>query len=182
MIAETELATLPFQDIEPEEPRAADDRGTPWEVFTPLNDEFAFTLDACASAQNAKVSNYYTKEQDALTLPWPGRVWINPPYGVKEIMEWLDYGRLQAMIHNGLVVFLLPVSSDTDWWARFAPDAHEIRFYNGRIRFEDTNGSPRWPSCLFIWDFRPYIIRNRGDADPVSPTIVSIRCPQRRKK
>lgn len=54
---------------------------TPQEFFDKLNREFDFTLDACATPENAKCINFYSPEQDGLSMPWNGRVWCNPPYG-----------------------------------------------------------------------------------------------------
>lgn len=39
---------------------------TPSDVFTPLNEEFHFTLDVCATKENAKSAKFFTKEEDAL--------------------------------------------------------------------------------------------------------------------
>ena len=47
--------------------------GTPQELFNRLNKEFNFTLDVCASEENAKCPKYYTKEEDALKQEWGGR-------------------------------------------------------------------------------------------------------------
>lgn len=37
---------------------------TPPEVFEPLDAEFHFTLDVCATAENAKCARYFTEEED----------------------------------------------------------------------------------------------------------------------
>ncbi len=35
----------------------------------------------CEAAQaNVKAAKFYTKEDDGFSLPWSGRVWLNPPY------------------------------------------------------------------------------------------------------
>lgn len=46
--------------------------GTPQELFNRLNEEFNFTIDICASKENAKCHKYYTKEEDALKKEWGG--------------------------------------------------------------------------------------------------------------
>lgn len=51
---------------------------TPQALFDKLDAEFDFTLDACATSDNAKVTFYYAKE--SLIRGWYGRVWCNPPY------------------------------------------------------------------------------------------------------
>lgn len=43
---------------------------TPQEFFDRLNEEFGFTLDAAATAENAKCPAYYTPETDGLKSPW----------------------------------------------------------------------------------------------------------------
>lgn len=61
---------------------------TPKDFFDKLDDEFGFTLDACALPENAKCKTYYTPEQDGLAQPWEGVVWCNPPYG-RQIWQWV---------------------------------------------------------------------------------------------
>lgn len=42
---------------------------TPQDLFDKLNNEFHFTLDVCATPENAKCDSFYTKEQDGLSQP-----------------------------------------------------------------------------------------------------------------
>ena len=39
---------------------------TPQEVFEELDEEFGFTLDPCATDENAKCNRYFTREDDGL--------------------------------------------------------------------------------------------------------------------
>lgn len=67
----------------------SDEWGTPQDFFDALNDEFSFTLDVCATAENAKCKKYFTKEQDGLKQDWGNEtVWCNPPYG-RTIGDWI---------------------------------------------------------------------------------------------
>jgi phage N-6-adenine-methyltransferase len=43
---------------------------TPQELFDKLNDEFAFTLDPCATDENHKCEKWFTVQQDGLSQPW----------------------------------------------------------------------------------------------------------------
>lgn len=45
---------------------------TPIKVFEELNNEFHFTLDPCAIAENAKCPKFYTPEDDGLMQDWGG--------------------------------------------------------------------------------------------------------------
>lgn len=57
-----------------------DDRPTPPALFSKLNQEFGFQLDAAANANNALCGKFYDANCDALKQPWTGIVWCNPPY------------------------------------------------------------------------------------------------------
>jgi phage N-6-adenine-methyltransferase len=144
---------------------ATDDRATgdEWEtpdkLFRSLDEEFHFTLDACASPENAKVKDcYITKEEDALRVPWKGRsegnrVWCNPPYG-RNISLWLQKGRMEAK--NGcLVVFLVHARTDTKWFHEHVYHiADEVRFIRGRLKFKHsggTTGSAPFPSLVAVY-------------------------------
>ena len=41
--------------------KKSDEWETPQELFDELNKKYKFTLDVCATAENAKCSNYFTK-------------------------------------------------------------------------------------------------------------------------
>lgn len=61
---------------------------TPQAFFDILNDEFNFTLDPCATQENAKCKKFFTKVEDGLVQDWGKEiVFCNPPYG-KEIAKW----------------------------------------------------------------------------------------------
>lgn len=62
---------------------------TPQDLFEKLNREFLFTLDPCATPQNAKCAKFYTADDDGLAQSWDNeRVFCNPPYG-RQIKEWV---------------------------------------------------------------------------------------------
>ena len=67
---------------------ASEEWETPQDFFDSLDGEYHFTLDVCATADNAKCSKFYTKEQDGLKQDWQQEtVWCNPPYG-RHIADW----------------------------------------------------------------------------------------------
>ncbi len=47
-----------------------DDWETPPDFFEKLDEEFHFTLDACALPETAKCPTYFTPDDDGLTRPW----------------------------------------------------------------------------------------------------------------
>jgi len=122
---------------------------TPPEIFDPLNEEFHFTLDVCATERNTKVRDYFfTKEDDCLARAWGGVCWMNPVYGTPEnpcasnreprcekkkcakrgfhiderIPGIIDFvGKAyQEWANKGVtVVCLLPARTDTFWWHNY---------------------------------------------------------------
>lgn len=61
---------------------------TPIDFFKKLDDEYHFTLDVCATKDNAKCDKYFTRAEDGLSKEWSGTCWMNPPYG-REIGKWV---------------------------------------------------------------------------------------------
>lgn len=55
-----------------------DNWATPQALFDKLNAVFHFTLDVCASKDNAKCKRYFTKEQDGLKQDWGGYYMVQP--------------------------------------------------------------------------------------------------------
>lgn len=45
---------------------------TPQKLYDYLNERFNFTLDPCATDENAKCEKYYTIDDDGLTKDWGG--------------------------------------------------------------------------------------------------------------
>jgi phage N-6-adenine-methyltransferase len=62
---------------------------TPPDLFAKLNARFSFTLDPCATPENAKCARYFTRADDGLAHPWQGRVFCNPPYG-RDVGKWVE--------------------------------------------------------------------------------------------
>ena len=80
--------------------------GTPQKLFDVLHAEYSFDVDVCALPHNAKLPEFITPNEDALSLHWGGmRVWCNPPY--KDIPNWLAHSS-----EPSFVAFLLPVRTD----------------------------------------------------------------------
>lgn len=131
-----------------------EDWETPLAFFKLIDEEFGFTLDAAASPSNAKVSdNFYTIEDDSLSLPWDGVVWCNPPYG-RGIKDWVRKG-YEESLRGSIVVMLIPARTDTAYWHDYVMKASEIRLIRGRLVFgrgEAISNAP-FPSALIV--FRP---------------------------
>jgi phage N-6-adenine methyltransferase len=122
---------------------------TPPELFDPLNEEFHFTLDVCATAQNAKCTRFFTPEEDGLKQKWTGVCWMNPPYG-REVKAWMKKA-YEESLRGATVVCLVPSRTDTFWWHEYAMKADEIRYVRGRVRFIGAESTAPFPSSLIIF-------------------------------
>lgn len=128
----------------------SDEWSTPQDVFDELNAEFHFDLDPCATDENRKCENYFTKEQDGLKQNWGGyRVFCNPPYG--SIAKWTEKCFREGCKDNTLVVMLIPSRTDTRYFHNFIYNRAEIRFVKGRIQFGDSGNNAPFPSMIVIF-------------------------------
>lgn len=152
-------------------PMTAEDdvRETPRKLFDALDNIHHFTLDACATHQNAKCFRYYTEtgryhfaadgggawgeiEQaqcNGLTGSWAGeRVWCNPPFS--DIRAWVE----KAWLSDAeLVYVLLPgTRCEQKWWQDMVEPYRDGRgsmpmiltthFLFGRQHFTINGGQP----------------------------------------
>lgn len=129
---------------------ASDEWATPQDFFDKLNEEFGFTLDPCANAENHKCDKYFTKEQNGLVQEWgTERVYCNPPYG-RGIGEWVA----KCSRHRGLAVMLIPARTDTKWFHEYVYQKLnvEIRFVRGRLKFSNSSNSAPFPSMVIVFN------------------------------
>ena len=106
----------------------------------------AIDLDPASSrlAQGrVKAARYFTIEDDGLTHPWHGRVFLNPPYAQPAIELFIDKLLEElAAGHTTAAILLTNNSTDTAWFAKAALAAPLIGFTRGRIPFESpTRGA-----------------------------------------
>ncbi len=147
-----------------------DDRAIRMEQFAPLHQRFRFTIDAAASATNARLERYWTIEDNALEQSWAGeRVWCNPPYS--DIRSWVRkaWDEWQKLDSPRLIVLLLPANrTEQAWWQGYVEPYRDgrgtgrrqlaVEFLPGRMRFDRPNAvigpkgdRPPFGCCLLIW-------------------------------
>ena len=121
---------------------------TPDELFDPLNTEFGFTLDVCATVENAKCADYFTESDDALKRAWHGVCWMNPPFGTQG--AWVRKAYQEAQSGHATVVCLLPSRTNTNWWHDYCVNG-EIRFIRGRPKFKGAKHGLPQPLSIVIF-------------------------------
>ena len=122
---------------------------TPQDFFDKLDAEFHFDMDVCATADNAKVKNFISPEEDGLKVTWVGTCWMNPPYG-QAIGKWMRKAYQECQDWGCTVVCLVPARTDTAWWHDYAMKG-EIRFIRGRLKFGGSKNSAPFPSAVVIF-------------------------------
>jgi len=154
---------------------ARQDWETPPDIFEPLHAEFHFTLDAAASANNAKAAKFFDEHDDGLLQDW-GReiVWLNPPYGegAAKLSDWVEKS-YRASLAGATVVLLIPARTNTNWFHDLCLDKGEVRFIRGRPRFIGCDHGLPWPLCVVIFrprisSFAPRLSRVSSSADQMS--------------
>jgi phage N-6-adenine-methyltransferase len=129
------------------------DWATPVTLFSMLDREFHFQLDACATEITTTCPAWFGS--DALARIWAPVTWCNPPY-VRLIGDWIEKGYRESQ-HGNTVVMLLPARTDTQWFHDYCMRA-EIRFLRGRLCFDDRpNRVGRCPFPSMIVVFRAVV-------------------------
>lgn len=107
----------------------SDDWQTPPEFYNRLNDEFNFDHDPCP-----------LNGVDGLTSEWGQRNFVNPPYS-RQLKELFVKKAVVESQKGKLCVCLLPVSTSTKLFHEvILPNASDIRFIKGRLKFLDGFG------------------------------------------
>jgi|TARA_R110000787_G_scaffold180472_1_gene292598 site-specific DNA-methyltransferase (adenine-specific) len=113
---------------------ASDNWATPKELYDSLNKEFGFDFDPCPL-----IYGEVSDDKNGLLIDWGKVNFVNPPYSrklkesfVKRAVEFSNQGRT--------CVLLLPVSTSTKLFHDvIKPNADEIRFLRGRVKFIGVN-------------------------------------------
>lgn len=131
--------------------RGHDEWFTPDAVFDQLHEEFGFTLDAAATAENSKCQKFFTRSVDGLFQSWEGEtIWCNPPYSGINISKFLH--KAQREQAKGVTsVLLLPTRTGNDWFHKYCLSASEIRFVRGRLKFGGAPHNAAFDSMIVIF-------------------------------
>ncbi len=126
---------------------------------------FCFQWDLAASHNNAVCDNYFTKEQNALSMDWwllPNDSFCNPPYSKPNLplfMEkaYLEGLKIQRECLPKRLVFLVPLDQ-TDWSRSYVFNKAEIWIPDERIPFVnpdtgEAEGTPSKGNMIAIYGY-----------------------------
>jgi len=116
-----------------------------------------FDLDPCAAPEPRPwptAARHYVEADNGLALPWPGRVWCNPPYG-EHTGLWLE-----RLANHGDGIALIFARTETQmFFAQVWERADAVFFFDGRLTFHHQDGrraaaNGGAPSCLVAYGLR----------------------------
>jgi len=112
----------------------SDNWETPKDLYDELNQEFNFDFDPCPICFDE-----ITPDKDGLLVEWGKRNFINPPYS-RRLKEAFVKRAVEESDKGNLCVCLLPVSTSTALFHDYIkPNADDIRFIRGRVKFIGIN-------------------------------------------
>ena len=110
---------------------------TPDWLYDQLNSEFFFDFDPCPYSEGEIVN-------DGLITEWGCSNFINPPYS-RKLKEAFVLKAVEESKKGKICVLLLPVSTSTVLFHEvIKPNAKEIRFLKGRIKFQKKDEQGQW--------------------------------------
>ena len=130
-----------------------DDVATAPKLWRPIRDAIGgFDLDPAAGCEPTPIaSDRYTKDDDGLTSPWYGNVWLNPPFSDKT--PW--FKRLVSQYEHGDVeraVALSTVDPSAAWFHDWFSQADIICFHEERDLYLGHGNSPSFSTMIGAWN------------------------------
>jgi phage N-6-adenine-methyltransferase len=136
----------------------SDNWATPKEFYDKLHKEFNFDFDPCPLNKET-----ITDDKNGLLIEWGKSNFINPPYS-RKLKEAFVLKSIDESKKGKLCVLLIPVSTSTKLFHdHIQPNAKEIRFIKGRLRFStfDENGNLYTPKQSGMHDSMIVILKNK---------------------
>lgn len=107
---------------------------TPREIIAALG---RFDLDPCSPGDRRPwdtARTHFAIEDDGLTAPWAGRVWLNPPYSQAGL--WLR----RLALHGRGTALVFARTETAAWFDHVWPYAAGLLFIRGRLTFHHVDG------------------------------------------
>lgn len=128
---------------------------TPPKIIEAVRELFGGTidLDPCSNAKGAAANVparvHYTQEDNGLFQPWFGNVYMNPPYGAREIVPWIERVRMEYESRRvTAAVVLVKAATSARWFRTLSPKYIRCEVA-GRLKFSGHPDSAPFSSVLF---------------------------------
>lgn len=136
---------------------------TPPELVIKLG---VFDLDPCTPVAPPFVhaKHNYNINDNGLSMPWFGRVYMNPPYGVG-MEKWLE----KLKQHGNGIALIFARTETKLFFNHIWEDADAVLFVKGRIKFFNLEGkqggTPGSPSIFIAYGIDNAIALEKSDID-----------------
>ena len=121
-----------------------------------------FDLDPCSQTTDRRKASvrarvYFTgqtADDDGLTVPWFGTVFVNPPYGCT-LKQWIQKCHDEAVANRvASCIALIPARPDTIAWHTWIAGKTDVFLLRGRLRFSASGEGEvaPFPSALIVWN------------------------------
>ena len=103
------------------------------------------TLDPASSElanELVQADDFFTADDDGLSRPWAGRIWMNPPYEQGLVDKFVD--KLLDSDFDAAVT-LTNNATETAWGGKLLCYASAVCFLKGRVRFLAPDGEKNSP-------------------------------------
>jgi hypothetical protein len=138
------MTALPVRLFPITEGKTSDECYTPRALFDLLDIEFDLDPASCPPELSAvPARRMFTVEDDGLSQPWEGRVWLNPPYS--KASPWVH-----RFIDHGHGIALLPASRNAKWHSRIWAVADGVTMWNGLFT-KLGGGDDSIPYQVYLW-------------------------------
>lgn len=120
---------------------------TPFALITAVEKRFGrITFDLAAGKANCRARStgkFYSEADDSLKQEWyllKGNLWLNPPFG--DIAPWAKKCAATGLSNHGVhVLFLIPASVGSNWWAEHVDKKADVYFLSPRVTFVGHSSS-----------------------------------------
>ena len=122
---------------------------TPPELVKKLGE---FDLDPCTpvSPPFVHAKHNFNINDNGLSMPWFGRIYMNPPYG-KGMEKWME----KLKLHGNGIALIFERTETKCFFNHIWDDAHAVLFVKGRIKFYNLEGkqvgTPGAPSIFIAY-------------------------------
>ena len=109
-----------------------------------------------------KAATHYTIDDDGLEQPWPGRVWLNPPYS--DVGPWVEKLETERDLgHVTEAIVLVNVAHTSAWFRELHRISDLVAYPSKRINFYHPTGfkgsSNRYEQAFFYLGDRGHVFR-----------------------
>ena len=104
-----------------------------------------FDPASCLAAQSVVTAkHYYTKQDNALTKEWAGRVWLNPPYSYPLIEQFVNKLNAEYQAQRVTAAIIITNNSSDTFWFHSLLQQYPACFTRGRVSFWRKEGQERF--------------------------------------